>query len=285
MVTVILCLLCLLFSSCKYDLQNAFYRSGDTDARTKVCCELDPSDAPNPATDIYTVAVFSDIHFGGKSSGRHEQAFLNWLEDLKNQNNSPAFCICLGDIAEHGQRSEFEDYNSFVAKVEALLPSGGKVYNVLGNHDLYNNGWSDYKELIFPKQSFYHFKTTNFSWYCIDSASGTLGKKQYDTIKRLFARDTAPKIILTHIPVYSDPLNHMGYFSFQNTYEADMVLTLYAKNNVKLVLDGHIHKSNKNYFGPFIELTVPGFTDKNSWNLITIDETRKTISEELIFGD
>ncbi|MBO4639815.1 MAG: metallophosphoesterase [Treponema sp.] len=283
MVAVLLCLACLLFSSCEYDLENAFYRADDTDARTRVCYTLSDSETPHPSSELYTIAVFSDIHFGGKSSTRHEQDFLNWLEKSKEEGKCPEFCFCLGDITEHGKKSEFEAYNEFCKKVESLL-GDGKVYNVLGNHDLYNNGWDNYKEMIFPYKSMYTFKTKTFSWYCIDSASGTLGKNQYDTLKSLFANDSAPKIILTHVPAYSNPLNYMGYFSFQNTYESDMLLTLYSKNNVKSVFSGHIHQSYKNYFNNFVEITVPCITQSNQWSLITIDENKGTVSELVIHG-
>jgi 3',5'-cyclic AMP phosphodiesterase CpdA len=284
MVTVILCLICILFTSCQYDLEHAFFRAGDTNERTNTCYTITASESPDASLEAYSVAVFSDIHFGNKTvKQRHEQAFLDWLQETKANGTAPAFCICLGDIAEHGQEEEFKAYNEFVAKVEALLGSG-KVYNVLGNHDLFNNGWEDYKKLIFPYKSFYHFKTKQFSWYCLDTASGTLGRKQYETIKKMFQNDPSPKIILTHIPAYSNPLNSMGYFSMQNTYEADLLLTLYSNSNVKLVLNGHIHEPYKNYFNSFLELTAPGITQTNSWTVISIDENAGTISEKMVFG-
>lgn len=282
MVIILIFAACLLFSSCQYDLQNAFYRAEDTDARAKTCHTLKDSDIPHPSSDVYTVALFSDIHFGGKST-RHEQDFLDWLTEAKNNGNAPEFCICVGDVAEHGYKKEFTAYNEFSKQIEVIL-GGGKVYNVLGNHDLYNNGWDDYHQMIFPYESFYTFKTKTFSWYCIDSASGTLGRKQFDMIEELFENDPSPKIVLTHVPAYSNPLNFMGYYSFQNTYEADMLLTLYSKNNVKMVISGHIHQSYKNYFHNFQELTVSSITESNRWTVLTIDEKNGTVSEQQIFG-
>lgn len=283
MVTVILCLICILFTSCEYDLEHAFFRAQGTDERTKSCYTLTAAEAPDATLESYSVAVFGDIHFGGKNTIRREQAFLDWLEESKADGTAPAFCICLGDITEHGQKEEFEAYNEFVQKVEALLGTG-RVYNVLGNHDLFNNGWEDYSKLIFPYKSFYYFKTKQFSWYCLDTASGTLGRKQYEKIKTMFEKDPSPKIVLTHIPAYSNPLNSMGYFSMQNNYEADLLLTLYSNSNVKLVLNGHIHEPYKNYFNSFLELTAPGITQTNSWTVISIDENAGTISEKMVFG-
>lgn len=284
MAVIVLFIVCLLFSSCEYGPQDAFFRASNSDNRTRTFYELDASETPHPSKDLYTVAVFTDIHFGKKNETRHEQAFLNWLEKMKTDGTAPEFCICLGDIADHGFESEFKDYVEFTRKIEQIL-GNGKVYSVLGNHDLFNDGWNYYSSLIFPYKSMYGFKTKTFSWYCIDSASGTLGSKQYRKLKNLFDNDPAPKIVMTHIPAYSNPLNDMGYFTFQNTYEADMLLTLYAKNNVKLVLNGHIHKAYKNYFNNCIELTVPSITTENRWTVITVDETNGTIKEEIVLGE
>ena len=284
MVTVILFMICILFTSCAYGPEDAFFRESNSDNRTKTYYELDLTQAPVPSSDVYTVAVFSDIHFGKKNETRREQAFLDWLQKSKENGTAPEFCICLGDIADHGLKEEFNQYLEFTKQVEQILGTG-KIYNVLGNHDLYNDGWDYYSKKIFPYKSLYGFKTKNFSWYCIDSASGSLGSKQYKKIKKLFENDPAPKIVMTHIPAYSNPLNDMGYFTFQNTYEADMLLTLYAKNNVKLVLNGHIHKAYKNYFNNCIELTVPGITEQNRWTVITVDEVNGTIKEESVRGD
>ena len=281
MVTVIICLACLLFSSCSYGLDEAFYRQSPVANRANTIYELSAQEAPQISGDEYTIAIFSDIHFGNSSKTRHEEDFLTWLKQLKTQDKLPAFCICLGDIADHGKESEFIEYEAFVAKIEEILGQG-KVYGVLGNHDLYNTGWNAYKKHVFPYKSLYHFKTQSFSWYCIDSASGSLGKKQYELLKKTFKNDDSPKIILSHIPVYGNPLNNMGYFTFQNSYEADMLLTLFVQNKVKALITGHIHRPNKNYFKDCMELTVAPITKDNKWTLLTINEKEQSIKEEFI---
>ena len=283
MVVILLCL-CLIFTSCSYGPEDAFFREANSNKRTQSICELGQTDVPIISEDVYTVAVFSDVHFGKKKAVRHEQEFLDWLQKEKDNGTAPAFCICLGDIADHGLESEFKDYVDFSKQVEAILGTG-KIYNVLGNHDLYNDGWEHYSKLVFPYKSIYHFNTKGFSWYCIDSASGTLGKKQYQKLKKAFENDSAPKIIMTHIPIYSNPMNYLGYHTFQNTYEADQLLTLYAQNNVKLILNGHIHKTYQNYFNNCIELTVPSIIKDNRWMVITIDEQNCSIKEESVHGE
>ena len=281
MVAVIICLACLLFTSCGYGVDEAFYRPAPVADRASSIYELPEADAPKITGDEYTIAVFSDIHFGKPDETRHEEDFLAWLEKMKAEGTLPAFCICLGDIADHGKDSEFAEYEAFTKKIEAILGTG-KVYGVLGNHDLYNTGWKNYQNRVFPYKSLYHFKTKTFSWYCIDSASGSLGKKQYNLLENAFKNDPSPKIVLSHIPVYGNPLNNMGYFTFQNSYEADMVITLFIKSNVRVLLTGHIHTANKNYFNDCMELTVPPITKDNKWTVLTINENSATVKEEFV---
>lgn len=285
MVVILILLAGLLCSSCAYGYQDVFYRSNNVTARTHhgQLYELTLEEgAPNigEADSVYTVAIFTDIHFGKTGHERHEQDFLDWLLELKDQNQLPKFTICLGDIADHGYESEFENYNKFTAQIEEI--TGSKVFNVLGNHDLYNDGWRFYHKLIYPNASFYHFKTTNFSWYFIDNASGSLGTSQYNSIKNSFENDSSPKIILAHIPFYGNPNFYFGNFAMQNTDETDKLITLFAKNNVKYFVAGHTHHYYKNSFDSFTELSVPSILNFKTWALFTIDEKNGTVKEEII---
>ena len=140
-----------LFSSCKYGLNEAFYRVHDVSERASEVYEL--SSPVQSDSDFYgktfSVVFFSDIHFGKAGSKRYEENFLTWLTSFVETNEVPAFCVCLGDIADHGLEEEFIEYNSFAKRVNELLGGNDndvKVLNVLGNHDLYNSGWLKYKE-------------------------------------------------------------------------------------------------------------------------------------------
>ena len=281
MVTLLLCLACLLFTSCDYGLGEALYRPDPVNTRADCIYELTAEQAPEVTKSRYQVLVFSDVHFGKKNADRHEQDLLQWLKAKKENGTCPEFCICLGDIADHGTEDEFLAYVDFSKAIEEILGSG-RVYGVLGNHDLYNKGWKYYQSYVFPYKSFYHFKSKNFSWYFTDSAGGSMGKNQYTQLVNAFNNDDSPKIVFSHVPIYGDPYTNMGYFTFQNSYEADTILTLYVNSNVKMIVNGHIHKPHKNFFKSCIEFTLPSLTEDNEWLLLTIDEDEASVKEELI---
>ena len=271
------------FSSCKYytyGLEEFLYRSGTVEKRTEEILELSDIDVPVvPNEGSYNILIVTDIHFGHEKHKSYLNMFLeSVVEYIKNipSDEKPLFCICLGDIADHGLKSEFDDFRIFANKLNEL---GIKTYSILGNHDLYNSGWRIYKDSVFPFTSFYYFKTDVFSFYFIDSASGSLGKSQMDKLQGLLAKDENPKILASHIPLYAD-----GYFYFamQNTTERNLLISMLARNNVKAVLSGHTHSLNFTNFGKFYEYNFPSVLDQNEIGMVTINQSDCSIDAKVI---
>lgn len=264
-----------LLSSCSYGLYNFFGREDTVRTRAGSLTQLDTPAAVSGSDTSYTVAVITDVHFGADKSRGVDTAFLSWLAELDAESALPKFVLCLGDVAEHGYESEMKDYNAFCDKIREYGP---EVYSVLGNHDLYNDGWQYWKKIVYPKTSFYHFKTNNFSWYFLDTGNGTLGTHQYSILIDALESDSSPKIVSMHYPVYAQG---KFYFCLQDTIERNLLISYFADNNVKLLLDGHTHEYNYTDLG-FIEYNVPGFLEKGQWALVTVNETAGTVTEKLV---
>lgn len=268
--------ICASFTSCRFGWDEIFYRKYNVNMRASCLTELDADKQPaTDSEDTYGVAVFSDIHIGSNAP-KHMEDFLEWLETAKDDHKIK-FCICLGDIADHGYEKEFADYNEFCEKISNILGEKNSVYSIVGNHDLYNSGWEHYKKMVFPNESFYHFKTKNFSWYAMDSASDTLGEIQMEALRTAFASDENPKIILGHVPVYGDPFFKLAYFSFQDEHESSMLLSLFANYNVKLAMAGHSHAYYEKDYPTFKEYVVSSMNYKYEWTLLEINEKEGTV--------
>lgn len=266
----VFCFAAIFLSSCEYGLDEAFFRENNVNLRSSILSRVD---APSGLPSVYKVAVITDVHFGAIKE-RFDERFFAWLRSTK-----PAFVVCLGDVMEHGLESEGEAYKEFSAKVKAIC--GNEIYTIVGNHDLYNSGWDVFRDKIFPHTSFYNFRTQKFSWYFIDSASGFIGNGQMTSLRRAMSQDSFPKIVLTHIPVYSS-LSALGYFSMQNTKESDMLISLFAANKVKIVLEGHTHKYEKIDIDDYSLYNVPGYLSAESWAVLTVDENNGTVRAEIV---
>ena len=265
-------------SACKYysyGLEEFFYRENTLDKRIDTLTELNETQIPQNLPDEYTVLVITDIHFGGenreKNGARKDGTFLKKIQAL-SESEKPEFCICLGDVAEHGLDSEFRDFVSDIVK--PLEEMGIKTYNVIGNHDLYNSGWASYQKHLNPGTSFYHFKTQNFSWYFLDSASCSLGNSQLTKLRRKMESDDAPKLVFMHVPLYADGL---FYFTMQNSAERNQIISVFNKHNIKAVVDGHTHIQSVSNLGNFNEYTMAGYLEKRAYTLIRINERTATV--------
>ncbi|MBO4321088.1 MAG: metallophosphoesterase [Treponema sp.] len=266
-------------SSCFYSPLEYFNRSDNADKRAPEIKELNDSETTTLKGSLgtsYDILVMTDIHFGQTHRERHDDDVLDWLDSLGSK---PKFCVNMGDTADHGKESEFDDYLQFESQIKTRV---SPVYSIIGNHDLRSDGWSFFNDKLYPYTSCYHFETTGMSYYFLDNADGTFGKKQLKNIEDAFKSDSKPKVIFMHCPIYHDKANLASAAALQDTHEADKVLTLFAQNNVRLVMEGHSHAFKCNDFGSFTEFNVPSYVHSRAWGVIHIDESTGSATPELI---
>jgi len=226
---------------------------------------------------VYDVLIFTDVHFGkdylNLGEYRRDKELFKALENTKSVSgeyliNTIKFAIGLGDFADHGLLKECEEYNKEIRDpLEKIY--GIPLYNIVGNHDLYNSGWNAWEKTMYPHTSFYKFETPSFSWYFLDSASGTLGGYQYDALEEEMYLDKKKKLVFSHVPVYAD--NNL-YFTMQNTEERNKLINTCAATSTQFFIDGHSHKERRFDFGAFIEQNIADFLTSNSYGILHINE-------------
>ena len=276
-----------MFSSCNvlYRADNIHQRSNEIKTLTKDSSTPSPEVGNSP---VYSALIVTDIHFG-KSRERYDQDFLTKFKSLCEQEDEtlrPKFIICLGDLVDGGKESDFIDFTNFTSEIieianTAYNTDDFKVYSIIGNHDLYNNGWKNFVSHIFPYTSYYRFTTKSnsldsnneFSWYFLDSGDGSLGYNQLKNFKLNAKADSNPKIVLTHFPVWDDGIL---YFKTQNSEERDILLDTLNKTNVKLLLHGHYHPGGNFDYGNFQEAGIKSYVAFQEYALLTVDEVTGT---------
>jgi len=110
----------------------------------------------------YAFAFCSDPHLEADTDSYFPEL------DEAIRTNRAAFVVFGGDLTFLGKESE---YRTFVEHANALTVP---VYPALGNHDLYNDGWSTYWRYLGP--SAYTFIGGNAKFVVIDTASGRVGE-------------------------------------------------------------------------------------------------------------
>lgn len=257
-----------ILSACKYGADNIFYAQNSVHNRDTSITNLTNTGFESLSSS-YNFVVMTDVHYGALSflnpPDMPDTDFLNWLDGLSSS-EKPKFCLVLGDIVDYGAAELYPDYVNFVNNIES---KSVKVLNVIGNHDLYNSGYENWKTNCYPHTSFYNFQTSAFSYYGLDTGSGGPGAEQLASLKNAFAGDSKPKIVFSHYPFYSSSF----LFSMTDTTERNLAMSLFKKNNVRLYLCGHIHMYELYDFGSFRHLSLPSFRYDGIWLLVTVDES------------
>ena len=107
---LIICLcFVLLFTSCKYGLEQFLFRKYDVNSRSTSIEKIDsPFEGSLPQN--YKILLLSDLHFGKGKTNVKDKLF-SYLDDLNSEGKVlPVFVLVLGDIADTGVASEFEQY-------------------------------------------------------------------------------------------------------------------------------------------------------------------------------
>lgn len=307
----------LLISSCKFGFSGFLFNEEKVDERASSITTLSeyadvpymgaPPDSTKTSFPEYSAVIITDVHFGS-SEDRNDDKFLENFESLFESSfessdikNWPRFVVCLGDSSDTGNSDEFDDYNEFVKKICAIGNAkwgtgtdstdetrnkySFHVYTVLGNHDLYNDGWSDWEDKICPHTSYYRINICGDSsskgcgLYFLDTANGTTGANQLEDFESRVGDDSRLKIVFTHYPVYC---GGVLLWTIQDTSVRNRLITAFANNNVKYVFEGHVHKDHSYDFGKFKERVIASYLYNREYCIVKINETSGTVTSELV---
>lgn len=178
--------------------------------------------------DVFTFAMVGDLHIGGSDATR----FRTILQTAQSEGDS--FVVLLGDIADKGEAE------SFIAAQNTLKEFGfeNKVIPLLGNHDIFGNGWTEYQKIWGPS----HFSVDigNSRFIALDTADGIVGEEQFEwLVNELDRVPMSRTFILSHyMPVVP---GQQTYLRLANQLEAERIMNLASKKIVSGFYGGHYH--------------------------------------------
>jgi hypothetical protein len=205
------------------------------------------------AADDYMFYVCTDTHIDKTSVN------LEAFNSILRNDDNATFGVMLGDAIDRRDNLprylEAIDYNPNIHKFDYT------IFNVIGNHDVYFNGWEDYKSLIGPSVYWFKVKTPSYSdlYITLDSATGTLGRKQFDWLKSFLAENRNQYrhcIVFTHVNILYSDLSQWVTSNLPID-ETFALLELFSKYNIELVLQGHDHYRDDQIFNG-VRYTVVG---------------------------
>lgn len=278
--------------SCDINIGSFFFRDPTPNERVDSLADLGKQDVSD---SVIRFLVITDLHFGSDKK-RPETILLDSISKLEYQQD---FVLLLGDLVEVGNKNYYKKCETFITKLNNTFTESGfsspKVFSLIGNHDLYQDGFENWKSLNFNQskgKTFYKFNTEvnsngkilNRSWYFLDTASGTLGKKQLEQLRIELNKDKNPKLIFSHYPMNTGNTSSFMIFKLSDSREVAILVDLFDKTNVDAMISGHFHYGGEFNYGSFIELCLPSFIqngeDVSTWNYFEIDDINGKMNVE-----
>ena len=168
---------------------------------------------------------------------------LNTFNDALRNDSEAAFGVVLGDCID--VRDNLPKYLEVLAYNPDRHAYDHEIYHVLGNHDLFFKGWTNFKELIGPSVFWFEvsFASGKDIYISLDTATGTLGRKQTEWFRSFLTEkreDYRHCIILTHTNLFytDNSQSSSGNMPMEEVYS---LLDFLGKHKVSLVLQGHDH--------------------------------------------
>lgn len=197
----------------------------------------------------YTMLIGGDSQVGG---------IVN-LDTLISRANKPGIAglVLVGDNTT-GQKKDYD----ILAK-ELDEKNNIPAYLLIGNHDLFFNGWDTYYSYFGSSTYDFTVKTNDASDYyiCLDSGNGTIGSKQLEWLEtRLEENRTRHRFCIV--------FSHVNFFREHHTFSANplvdelhVLMDLFYRHSVDAVIMGHDHNRSEEFFGRTHYITLDALLD------------------------
>ncbi|MBQ3741452.1 MAG: metallophosphoesterase [Prevotella sp.] len=239
--------------------------------------------------DDYSFLVGADSHVTD-DTGRmdemfdiaieHGDGFVAHLGDIAD--TKPEYYINLSKSLERAKRKYMEKEYTYDVSTDTYTDEDGDIvdyddekfpfFPVVGNHDITHNGWALWSNIF--HSSFYEFnvylnpeQSECDHYIFLDSASGTLGKRQIELIEEGIL-DVGENVKVRHTFVFT----HTNIFrpssvQFASTFpreEQYFLLNQFKEWNATIVFCGHVHKWDDREVGGVRYLTLESMSERNS---------------------
>ncbi len=239
--------------------------------------------------DDYSFLVGADSHVTD-DTGRmdemfdiaieHGDGFVAHLGDIAD--TKPEYYINLSQSLERAKRKYMKKEYTYDVSTDTYTDEDGNIvdyddekfpfFPVVGNHDITHNGWALWSNIF--HSSFYEFNVYLNSeqsvcdhYIFLDSASGTLGKRQIELIEEGIL-DVGENVKVRHTFVFTHTnLFRPSSVQFASTFpreEQYFLLNQFKEWNATIVFCGHVHKWDDREVGGVRYLTLESMSERNS---------------------
>jgi predicted phosphodiesterase len=179
--------------------------------------------------DNYFMLAAGDIHVGGTKN-------LDSIFKVGVTTKASAI-VMAGDLTT-GQSADYAEFEKHLPGND-IMPT----FLIAGNHDLFHQGWSDFRNRFGSSSYLFTVKTPIATdlYICLETGGGTLGDKQLDWLRNILETERSD---YRHCVVFT----HNNFFRTRHTdstnppvEELEVLLQLFTLHKVEMVITGHDH--------------------------------------------
>jgi predicted phosphodiesterase len=248
----LICSLLFCFSCEDVDFSGFIFNTDPVNERVEQSLEWNDSHSALkitvPATE-YSLLIAGDSHVGGTAN----------LDEFITRANTTGISgmVMVGDLTT-GKKEDFE-----IFKKELDSKNDVPFFLMIGNHDLFFNGWEHYFSMFGSSTYSFTVRTNDTTdlYICLDSGGGTHGWRQLEWLKDLLKKErknarycilfTHDNFFREHRTVSTNPLvdELRAIIDFCYTYSVDMVIM------------GHDHRRSEEFLGKTSYITLDALED------------------------
>jgi len=195
------------------------------------------------------------------------------IEEIIKNDSDIKFAVNLGDITQHGTERDIKLFIDIADSTE--IP----FYPVIGNHDIYFNNWSVWKEYIGSTNYKIEFRNTvgigdpHTTLLVLDTANAFFGKDQLDWLEDEINKAKSKNIfVFTHAPLFTTGIKMQ---QVTDTRERARVMSI-LRNKAKFMFSGHSHQRAINEAGNVTYVTFEDFRSTNIYIIVHVKPSGTT---------
>lgn len=190
---------------------------------------------------------------------KHAHDNLDIFNNALRTDVKASFGVMLGDCTD--MRDNLHKYLEATIFDPDRHTCDHEIFHILGNHDVYFNGWNDFRDKIGPSVYWFEVVFTEGKdlYISLDTATGSLGSSQTRWLRTFLAENRSKYrhcIILTHTNFFYTDTSQVSSGNIP-IEECFSLIDLFSRHDVSLVLQGHDHHREDLTYGN-VRYTVLG---------------------------
>ena len=244
----------------RLDIAGMVINRSDTEERVADWLDYNAQNGPVVIEDVpdeYCIYSTSDSHCSerdGIESQGPEDRLYRYITAERNDPNA-IFALLVGDIANESGEAGYRIAEASLRFNEDTQAENDPCFTVIGNHDVYYDCASFYKQYFHTSTYTVTVKTVGgFKdlYLFLDSANGTFGQRQTEWLKEQLEHreDYRHCFVISHNWLFRTSYNYTTTPAANLPQDEQYAfMDLMSRSDVDLVIMGHFHMREQRQFG------------------------------------